>query len=281
MRSAVLLAVLLAGSSLARAQPAPDYAAAKRHYQAAEAASSGGDHATAAREYGIAYDITKDPVLFYKIASAFQRAGDCRSALVYYRRYLAEGKPDDAFAARTKAEIVACEKQAPPAPPAEPPTPRPAEPPAPSDAITVPPEDLAPAAPPPEPRPSLAGSSTTWQQTAAWTSVGVSVALLTTGAVLGLSARSRQEDVENLIDFRDVEGRPAEFDGAARERYEDLLDEGDRLERWSIISLSAAGVAAAAAVVFFVIDDGPAPRAVEVTPAVTPEGAGVSAGWRF
>ena len=53
----------------------------------------GGDHAPAmavegavlaAREFGVAYAITKDPVLFYKIAEAHDKSGNCEAAVIYY-----------------------------------------------------------------------------------------------------------------------------------------------------------------------------------------------------
>src|SRR6185503_16204530 len=75
---------------------------------------------------------------------------------------------------------------------------------------------------------SLEEDEPSWQRTAAWSSVGIAIALATTGAVLGLSAASREEDVDNLIEFRDAEGQPATYTGATRDRYNDLISEGDR-----------------------------------------------------
>jgi hypothetical protein len=263
---------------LAGAQAGPDYAAAKQHYQAAESAMAAGDFATAAREYGTAYEITRDAVLFYKLAAAFQRKGDCASALVYYRRYLAEGNPDASFRARTEAEIRACEAAG---AGATPPAPAPAD-----DVADVPRPATAATAGAGEPAvaPGLLDQPTTWQKTAAWTSVGVTAALLTAGAVLGLSARSREEDVANLADFRNAEGEPATYTGATRERYEDLVEEGEDLERLAIIAFSAAGGTAALAVVFFLLDDPPDPddtAALSFAPASGGDGLAVRAGWSF
>jgi hypothetical protein len=271
-----VLALLLAAPSVAHAQGAPDYEAAKRHYQAAEAAMASGDFAAAARDYGVAFDITKDPVLFFKLGSAFQRAGDCTAAVAYFKRYLAEGKPDESFRARTESEIAACEQPAGPPVGAEPGLGDPATPDDPD--AGDPAADPAGAAPP-----SFLDQPTTWQKTAAWTSVGVSLALVTAGAVLGLSARSREEDVENLIDFRNAEGDPAVFTGATRERYQDLISEGQDLERLSIIAFSAAGAAAVAATIFFLLDDGAAdgPAPVAVRPLLGPDSAGLGAAWSF
>ena len=132
--------------------------------------------------------------------------------------------------------------------------------------------------------PSLEDEEPSWQRTAAWSSVGISIALLTTGAVLGLSAASREEDVDNLIEFRDADGQPAIYTGATRERYNDLIAEGDRLESLAVIAFAASGVAVASAVLFFVLDaragdDDQAAAALR--PSAGPDGVGLSWGGRF
>jgi hypothetical protein len=356
----VILALVI-GVAARVAVAAPDYEAARRHYQAAEKAAAEGKHSLAAHEYGMAYEITKDPVLFFKIGVSYDRAGDCTSAKVYYLRYLKEGKPAPEFRKRTEALIAACKNRsnggqgksadaasgppspgdsptgepsaissasrrstaapaaAQPAPTSPGPTvtgptlpaptlPAPTLPaptlPAPPAPTAPPPTDSARAAtratPPPPDRAapsgppagdSLAGAPRfvdeeppSWQRTAAWTSVGVTIALGTTAAVFGLSAASREEDVHNLIDFRDPEGRPAIYTGPTRDRYRDLTDEGDRLEKLSIAALAATGVAAAASAVFFVLDGKRtggdererAPRASVLAPVAAPGGAGLS-----
>jgi hypothetical protein len=268
----------------APAAPArPDFEAARRHYQAAEEAGRAGDHATAAREYNTAYEITRDPVLFFKIGQAHDKAGDCDAARSYYGRFLKEGSPTPEQRARTEALGEACVSRPRPEA-AEPPA---AEPPAPEP---VQPAPVQPTRPPP-PSPVVAAAAerraamplleeTSWQRTAAWTSVGITLALGTTAAVLGLSAASREEDVQNLIAFRDPEGDPAIFTGATRDRYNDLVSEGKRLETLSIVALAATGAAAAASVVFFLLDaragDDEAP-ALGLAPIVGDDQAGL--GW--
>src|SRR5262245_37130912 len=112
--------VLLAG--VATAQPAtdkPDYARAAEIYRDAEAAMAAARFDDAATGYHAAYDITKDPVLFYKIASAYQKGGKCAQAVPFYKRYLAEGKPSPEHAQLASDQLATCEKAAPP--PAPPP----------------------------------------------------------------------------------------------------------------------------------------------------------------
>jgi hypothetical protein len=94
---------------VSQAQPsAPDIARAKELYQLAETAMAEQRHGDAARDYGAAYDITKDPVLFYKIGAANERGGKCDVALIYYRRYLREAKPNEQFTTLTRERITAC-----------------------------------------------------------------------------------------------------------------------------------------------------------------------------
>lgn len=131
---------------------------------------------------------------------------------------------------------------------------------------------------------SLEEDEPSWQRTAAWSSVGIAIALATTGAVLGLSAASREEDVDNLIEFRDAEGQPAVYTGATRARYNDLISEGDRLESLAVVAFAASGAAAAAAALFFVLDarashDDDDRTGLRATAA--PDGVGLSWGGRF
>ncbi len=281
----------------APAAPAkPDFEAARRHYQAAEEAFARGDHATAAREYATAYDITRDPVMFFKIGQAYDKAGDCRSARVYYGRYVKEGNPSPDHRARAEALGEACVSK----PGAEAATRKAARPPAPTapvpeptaPATTTPGPAVEPTAPP-APAAAVATEpaaaspplevETSWQRTAAWTSVGVALALATPAAVLGLSAASREEDVRNLIDFRDFEGEPTVYTGPARDRYVDLVKEGKRLETLSIVALAATGAAAASAALFFVLDAraGDEDPGTGLTPTVGAGQAGLGWAGRF
>lgn len=307
---AIGLALAAPGRARAQGSPAPDYAAAKRHYDTAERASAAGDHAVAAREYLTAYDITKDPILFFKIGQAYDKAGDCRSAITYYQRYIGEANPTADYKQRTEELVTACRSRTASSPPASSPpadatttasranagitapAPPPVEPtpapPAPVEPAPAPPVEQPPAPPVEQPAPTeqaadreLVGPptfldpETSWQRTAAWSSVGLALALGTTAAVLGLSAVSREEDINNLITFRDLDGQPAVFTGTTADRYRDLVDEGKRLETLAIAALAATGAATAAAVVFFVLDARAEPAA-PVAPTLTDGGAGVT-----
>ncbi len=113
MTALAALTALLWGSiaaPLGYAQPAPDAAIgrAKDLYKSAEAAMKDGRYDDATRDYGAAYELSKDPALFFKIGRANERAGKCDVAVIYYARYLREGKPSEQFAAATKERIAAC-----------------------------------------------------------------------------------------------------------------------------------------------------------------------------
>jgi tetratricopeptide (TPR) repeat protein len=300
MRALAFAVILLLGGSIvasgardALAQAKPDYAAARKHYMAAQQAEKIGEWDIAVAEYAAAYDITKDPKILYSIGKAYEAAGNKDAAVVYYRRYLNEAK-EAKDRDQVKARVDELEKSA---PPPTPPGPAPATqptltPPTGDDKILAPPPGEPPSEPateppPPDDAPSFDDGSSRWPRTAAWVSVGLGAIFLTTGAVLGESARSRSEDIDRLQTFRDPDGRPTTYNDNVKQEYEDALDEGENLETYSIVAFSLAGVAAASAVVFFILDpgpqEGPAPvaRTRFVAPTVSGDGIGVTAGWSF
>ncbi len=269
--------------------PKPDFVAAKKHYSAAESAAKAQDWSTAAKEYGVAYEITRDPVLFFKLGNAYQLSGDCTRAVEYYERYIAEAKPSEEYKVDAKSRITKCNA---------------------ASSGGTENSDLAPATtdaggsaavPGLEEnqnsgvdlvgtdsesvgQPTFIDDEPTWQETAAWTSIGVSVAFLSASAILGLSANSREEDIDNLISFRDGDGNPAEFDPNIQQRYDKLVDEGEQLNTLSLVALGLAGVSAASAIVFFVLDSSSSPEddgLRSITPTITSESVGVAADWRF
>jgi hypothetical protein len=106
---------------------------------------------------------------------------------------------------------------------------------------------------------------------------------VTTGTVLAMSASSRQEDIENLISYRSPDGTPASFGGTVRERYDDLVAEGEQIAGFSKAAFVAAGLSAAAAVAFFLLqpDSERAPAAARITPQITAVGVAVTYDLRF
>jgi len=101
-----------------------------------------------------------------------------------------------------------------------------------------------------------------------------------------MSASSREEDINVL--YADSTGNPRAFEGTVRDRYNELADEGDRLNGYSKASFIAAGVTAGAAIVFFILDATSSSSDEKVssvgrtfTPVVSRSGLGFVAGWEF
>lgn len=273
MRMALLAAVLVAATLDPRAAaaqaPAADVARAKDLYKAAEAAMAAGRFDDAVRDYGAAYDASKDPALFYKLGRAHERAGHCDTALTYYRRYLAEGAPNEAFTKLAHDRIRACggDPARPPAEPTPPPAPPKPEP------GPVHPSEPAPAPTPAAPQPT----SVLGRHKGPWLLVGGSIAFVTVGAVLAYSANAAERDVEDL--YAGFAGAPPAFNNSTRQLYDDAVDEGQRYQTLSRVSFGIAGALAVGAAVWFFLDRDP--EQVTVTPAVAPDAAGVSAAVRF
>ncbi len=303
------------GLALALTWPAqvaaqPDFKAAAEHYKAAQAAEAAGNFSGAALEYGIAYDLTKDPILFFKIGTANEKANKCNIALTYFHRYLKEGNPSDEYKRLTEEKIAGCKAAV-------------------GDTGggggdtgggggggdtgggdggdtggggdgdtgggggdtggggggDTGGDGLGGGA-----GPSFVDGDASWKRSAAWISTGTTIGLLAVATVLYMSAEGSEEDLQALIDFRDQSGQPVPFE-QVRAQYDDLVDEGERFEKLATYAFAAAGVSAAAAVTFFVLDSKAGGREKPVgfvghaVPRVTPrlgrESAGVVLGWEF
>lgn len=294
--SGVLIAAALGSFALAptgHAQPATtEVDRAKDLYLAAEQAMKDGRFDDALRDYGGAYELTRDPVLFYKIGAANERAGRCDVALTYYRRYVDEARPTGAHLELVRERMIACggDPDAPTAiDPARPEPPaedrgdaRPGdttggatggpERPTPPSAAPAEVAATAPATPAPPPPPIALG-----RHRGPWLLVTGSLAFVTIGAVLAYSAESAENDIADL--YVGIGGKPAVFDARTRATYEDLVDEGRRYEKLAWVSFGLAALSAVGATVWFLTsDDEPA---VRIAPAVSRDGGGVSATLRF
>jgi tetratricopeptide (TPR) repeat protein len=267
--AAMLASALIAPLGHAQpAQPAPpnEQAAldrAKDLYKSAEQAMTEDRFDDAIRDYGAAFELSKDPALFFKIGRANERAGRCEVAVVYYERYLREGKPDDKFVATTRERIAACggESRSPDAGAAsEAPPPAPAPPP------PISPEPAAP-------KPAAAIPVPSNPRKIAWVIGGTGIALATLGGVLAYAADSSENDIRDL--YTGFAGRPPTFDDRNQKTYRDLVDKGRRYEHLSWASFGLAGAAAVGAAVLFVVG-GSSEHGARVAPVVTGRGAGVA-----
>jgi hypothetical protein len=292
---AVAVASALVASTLAgpvvRAQPAPELSRAKELYKSAEAAIADGRFDDALRDYGAAYELSRDPALFFKIGRANERAGKCEVALSYYRRYLHEGKPDEKFAAMTRARIAACggeSRSSGSAAPDENPTGAPADTTAPGGAAPTAPRPSAPAAQPSADRgtrgaivepaadagapaaPVLAPSN---PHKVAWVLTGTGIALATLGSVLAYAADSSENDIRDL--YVGFAGQPPTFDARTQKNYNELIDRGRQYEHLSWAAFGLAGAAGVGAIVLFFIG-GREEASLRVAPVVTSRTAGVA-----
>lgn len=271
----VLIGLLVSRVALAE----PDLARAKDLYLGAEKAIADGRFDDAIRDYGATFDITHDPILFYKIGAAYEKVGKCGVALIYYGRYVKEARPTDRYLELTKERVRACGGDdriiVSPAPVVTPPAPPPTEP-APAEPAPAEPVAAAPA-----PVPPVAAGTTTKkmdnQERVAWLLVASSIGFVTIGSVLAYSANSAESDVTDL--YQGFTGTPAAFDDNTRETYDDLVAEGRRYERLSWMSFGFAGATALAAIVLFKVRD--RERPVTVTPTASPTGGSVHATLRW
>ena len=284
-----LLALALAAGAAA-AQPDPS------HYQAAEAAMARGAWADAAREYQAAYEAGKDPILLFKLGTAQASGGACDAARATFDRYLAEANPSPEYRAMAEERAATCKPGAPvdagagagtsggEATGAGTGTGTPGSfgtrPGAVDDPEVAPSLGVG--------GPSFTDTPSTWKRSAAWVATGTTIALVAVGTVLALSAEGSEEDLNALIDFRTGDSgtdRPLRYD-EIDDQYTDLVSEGEKFDRLATYTFVAAGVTAAAAITFFVLDattsrgERPAGTAM-VAPRLDRDGASLSVGWRF
>jgi hypothetical protein len=117
--------------------------------------------------------------------------------------------------------------------------------------------------------------------------MGATVVLGTAGAILAMSGKSREEDLESLGDFRDQNQMPAEYEGNVASRYDQLVDEGERFNLYSKVALGAAGVTLAVGVTLLILDSTSSKHAESgtaigrVTPTVDRHGGGIAAVFDF
>jgi hypothetical protein len=305
MRALIVACALAFAVGLPRVARADDKTDAKQHYQDAEKAMADGKYDVAAEEYGAAYAIMKDPILFYKIGNANLLAGNCDAAVVYFKRYLAEKKPTDSSKEATEDKITQCEGGGSTGTTdtgtgttgttdtgagdtgsgtgtgtgtgtgAEPDTGTGG-----GDVDTLPGSDdqLAP---------SFIDQKASWKRSVGWISMGVTVIFGTAGAILAMSSDSREQDVKALDDFRDPDGNPVPFEGNVSDRYETLVQEGERFNKLSEISFGVAGGALLIGATLLILDassghhNGESGSAIGLVPVVDHHGGGVAASLRF
>ena len=182
---------------------------AKSHYRHGVAEYNLGHFEEAIPEFEKAYQLDPAPVLLFNIAQSHFKIGNHERAIFFYRRYL-----DSEPTAKERVEIeervrkLEAEPREPPKLPAAP-------------AERKPPEPVGPALPlPPAPvalgllaRPSTSPTAGHKLRIAGLVSGGIGTAAIVTGAVFGLKARSRSDEVSGSKRFdpdADSSGRTAQ-----------------------------------------------------------------------
>ena len=247
----------------------------------------------AARDYAAAYELSKDPALFWKLGRASEKAGKCDLALTYYARYLRDGNPSEQFTATTKERIAACGGNV----HSSPGSPAPAEPfPGAGGGSAAPARTGSGSAPEPGSHAgSDAGSAASSAEVptdigngsaapvilpsnrhkAAWLLTGGAIALATLGGILAYAANSSENDLRDL--YVGFAGQPVTFDAQTKAKYDDLVDQGRRYQHLSWASFGIAGATAAGAAVLFLLGgQGEAAAHARITPIITTTSTGVA-----
>ncbi len=193
-----------------------------------------------------------------------------------------------------RAEELPPPAAAPPTAPATEPAPAPAQPaPAPPPDATTQPAPAAPEAPKPEtvkPDSKPAGlvddGPVSKMRLGAWVGVACTVAVLTAGAIFGLAAQSRADEVSRRLVFVDANNLPRKYDESARKDDENLRKEGKLYNGLAIGFYSAAGALAIMTTVLFAVDATRKSKSskqarVLPVPLFTQGGAGLSLGGTF
>jgi hypothetical protein len=299
---ALLLAGQLAAPGRVLADPPPDLARAKQLYDAASGELAAQQWAAAVRDFTAAYDITHDPVLFFKIGEAHAGDGACNAARDAYERYLNEGHPTPDFAQLAHDRMAGCIErpgattegtvtpQPKPNPNPQPnpnpnPQPNPSPNPQPNPSPNPNPNPNPKLQPVPQPQPAPAAAVTVKPApvhghgtNGAWLAVGGTVALATIGGVLAFSATSSEQDIRDL--YVGVDHVPPVFDGTTQKRYDDLIDEGHRYQDLSWAAFGAAAVCAGLSAYLFVRGHA-SHEHVALRPVVAPQLVGLGASGAF
>src|SRR5262245_2256399 len=112
----LVLVIALPATALADAKTE-----AKEHIAKATELHGEGRFADALLELNTAYTLDPQPDLLYAIGQLNVKLGDCKQAVLFYKRYL-KTKPEKRAAAATKEAIKTCKSHPPPAAPEPPPT---------------------------------------------------------------------------------------------------------------------------------------------------------------
>jgi tetratricopeptide (TPR) repeat protein len=267
MGCAILAATLWsAAGNVAHAQGAD---AVKSHAAAGDAACVQSDPARAAKEYEEAFRLGSDATYLRKSGDCYDLSGQAAEAVRWYRRYL-----DAATSASDRSEverrIADLEQQGGTGGAA----------PGGASGSTITP-------PPPPPKPAAQGvEKPSKLKQAAWAMLGATIAFGTGGAVMGLAAEARSDEVERRLRALDsTTQRPPVLTPTLRDQLATLEREGRSYQAAAIALWSVAGASAITTIVLFVTDHRMRQQSRDkhmlVAPSLGPRHAGVTAVWEF
>jgi tetratricopeptide (TPR) repeat protein len=212
---------------------AEQVASAREHYARGKAAQDAGDFDVASEEYLEAYEAFPQPLLLYNVAQVKRLGGSSAEAIKYYEKYLA-ADPDGPGAVNSR-EIVAelREALAQDKPPEQIKVPKEDEP----DSLPIEPPEPEITIPLLDPDPTVGGkknsqgkSSGKTLKIAGLSTAGFGLVALGAGAVFGLRAASKSDEVSS-------------FEGVWSEEQNQLFDDGESAESLMIVSTSIGAAA--------------------------------------
>ncbi|HEY2748027.1 MAG TPA: hypothetical protein VGL86_25565 [Polyangia bacterium] len=132
----------------------------------------------------------------------------------------------------------------------------------------VPPPSVTPTPPPPTatapepaavpqatPPPGLIEEGPTSKlRVAAWIGVAATLAVVTAGAIFGLSAESRADEINRRLTFVDTTNQPHKFDQSTQSDLQSLTNDGHLYNNLAIAFYTIAAASAVATVTMFVVD---------------------------
>jgi hypothetical protein len=236
MRSFFLLVALAVSLGRPALAAGDDVAQAKEEFRKAEAYFGSKDYGRAVDHYRRAYELSKRPKLLFNIGLASRLKGDRQASLEAFQAYLA-AEPRSRYAAEAQNEIAALQKDIaaekarreppPAAPPPEAPPPASIETPAPAPAPMARVDTTTD-------RPSDPGQTV---RIAGLITAGAGVALIGTGVVFGLKARSAANELDGATTWK-----------------QDVFDSGQSANRNMSICLAVGAAAVATgAVLYFIV----------------------------
>jgi tetratricopeptide (TPR) repeat protein len=256
--------VVLVGQPIDVRADETDEELAKRYYKLGETLYHRSEFEGALKQFKRSYDLSKKAALLFNIARCHESLGQHAEAVAAYEAYL-ESNPRNTENVRMRIKnlrrLIEKNKQD------EPPQPAPDEPKV--TATQTPTEDVereAPAAP------TAADDRSRPLRLTGWILAGSGAALLVTGTVMGVMARSKQSELED-----------ANTAGEEYRDYKGTHDQGDALNKACIATLVVGGLAAAAGAVLVVLDwrANRERREAWVAPVLDRRGVVITAGLRF